>query len=1845
EDVPFTSYDPDLTWSFLNEGSFLIELTVTDNDGAISTDEVMIIVSSPELVLEIDMDPPLATIGHPIYFEGFVYGDQIEISLYEWDLDGDGYYEISNSENLLFSQAFFEAGTYEIFFRVVFPNGENAYTSAELIILDAIVVQGNINNHYAPGLPVPDLQLILFGDQYSDEWLLEGTSYSFTLPYEGHYEMFTIVPFYCQFDVDLGYLTFGTIMNVDLELYMELTVTVEGNGEPGYLPLIVNGGYTDVTFDIAFSDPQNGQAASYEFWLDDQLVYTETSEDHLDGAFDGSTVLSIDTTTETYHYLSCKVTTDEGAYGYGWIDMPVTTSGRITRAPTKHVATLTLTEDGEIPISDVTVILKKSNDKNGGRSSTDENGQVSFEKRSGTYYFLVRYCKYDFITDPFELTEDMNIDFQIPHVDYIVSVKAGDNPIIDRKVKVFTAAERSIRMNDLSDENGQVIFHLPDGTGCPDFDGFKFRVRLKAVNYWSDPSSGGLVTIDVPTTERTITVIADGEVDGLRVNVYTKGDVFSGIFGITDADGIALIDVPSGSFKFRVEYMGYLFTCPKTDGDATITITSQTRTCTVTMDDEGLEGLTVNVFNSEDVFVGASAVTDENGQVSFSLPSNKEYYYEVRYGDSYFQSDINTGDPATMVITAMEFTIGVVLDTEALTYVPVTCYDSAGNFISSKFTDYNGLCAFTVPYDSSGYEFMTTYLGTEFYTGLVTTDTNISITTVDHTVTVKLIDVDDASETLVDDIIVSVLSEYDGYIGVLGNTESGDVTFSLIVGESYKYKVEYMGYEFVTDAVSTDANIDFDVREYTVDVLYDSSYLYEQSVTVVKIDGEDKTDITALETVGTSPSSTFVLPSGTDYSYEFRTHLYGYDFTADAGASQAVTISIPSHTVTVTLTDGTNTLDLEVPIFVDNDEGLYTGIETDTVAGTIDITVPDMEYEFMCLYFGHYYSSGTAGTSTSVDILITNRYLSAYATVGGYDLYGQTIALHDESGEVATAVTDDDYGDAGFTLDLTTDYSIKTTHLGVEFSQPVDGSVETISIPGAQVTINVIDTGTPLGDIPINVYMLIGTTQTLVATGTTLEGGADSFLLLSGYNYMFEATIDTVSYTSERTYVFAYTDMSVNIGLLPDLNVDRSDIVMSPTLPFEGDKVTVTATISNEGNSDSCSFNVEIYDMHPSEMDAQLIHEETITSLAASSSVSVSGSWWIYGFAQLYDVHVIVDRYDEIVESDEEDNIATRHVATRGMLIDGNAFDTCTDAIRVVDSSGFINDNEISGVSGTGIYLERTTALTEDDVFIKVYDNVVEGTATATGLHILNWDGPKVIGNQISLCAVGIDLDSSAAIKDCTLTDNAIGIDIIIDGATIENCDLDLNGIGIQIDDCNPYIYRAEFDDNNLDMRIVGDCDPVIKGFLLNRKKIDFTSTTDTDSDTLIDMKEKLFFGTDPNSPNTDGDGFTDPEEINELIYVFEAEDHAISDDQVIDDVDASGGQGVMAYLGGVFEGTIFNLLYLKQELDGDGKYRIYVRARNTGDDDAFLAVGVENSWMDSQHFLLSNRYEWYSTPEFANEQMHDDFGIWITSESDMADGTSDVILDKVILVKNANFNTLFDYGGTTYEDLELTIASASSSTVIVPVPEGRIDRATFDIVRSVDFTQVHSLDISSDIGTDTIAGVLTYDIDGDTRMEWVVLTKEFGSDHITHYLTYEYNVGGNTFILDTSRAALVGEDVRAVQNAVLIGTNDDVVYGCDGASVFIEYGDDPDPGDTNTIGPWQTTIDLTSIGVASSANVIDVKIADLNGLNGPDIIAMYKDPSDPTKDGFSIIWNQGGTAPFVDSDIVSMPTMNPGNP
>jgi serine protease len=225
--------------------------------------------------------------------------------------------------------------------------------------------------------------------------------------------------------------------------------------------------------------------------------------------------------------------------------------------------------------------------------------------------------------------------------------------------------------NGTTDAQGQVSFTMPGGS-------YRFRATKGNRFFWSGADNHctvpgcAAVTITVDNTVLVTVLDTDGNPEaGLNVLAY-NGSTYAGFAAYTDAQGEASLVLPAGSYRFRAAKNGTAFWSGPANHCAVPGCTRASISTTIPVvvtvlsgESQPEAGLTVQAYN-DTVYAGYSAVTNAQGQVSFTLPEGS-YRFRTIKGSQIFWSG-----PANHCTVPGCTSAGIFTFTQAAVVVTVT---------------------------------------------------------------------------------------------------------------------------------------------------------------------------------------------------------------------------------------------------------------------------------------------------------------------------------------------------------------------------------------------------------------------------------------------------------------------------------------------------------------------------------------------------------------------------------------------------------------------------------------------------------------------------------------------------------------------------------------------------------------------------------------------------------------------------------------------------------------------------------------------------------------------------------------------------------------------------------------------------------------------------------------------------------------------------------------------------------------------------------------------------------------------------------------------------------------------
>jgi len=449
--------------------------------------------------------------------------------------------------------------------------------------------------------------------------------------------------------------------------------------------------------------------------------------------------------------------------------------------------------------------------------TTSSEGLVSFDLADGNYKIRVDLLGYQFWTDVYEVPVVLSDVFTIAHQDVVVTVSSlyqGDATALEGlKVYLFTPSGTYLNRFQVTDADGRVTFSLPQ---VP----YKVRADYRNQQFWSEEFTGQDTVVEIPAADAEIIVTDAGQpLEGITVYVFSATGTYLNLSGTTDVDGIVLFRLPAGDYKFRADYQGSQYWSDEqtlvADQVNSIEISTGGGTFALTVltnATDSLVGATCYLFSASGTYLGLSATTSSEGQVSFDLADGN---YKIRVDHIGYQfwtdvyevpvvlSDVFTIDHQDVTVTVNQV-YGT--DVTPLESIRVYLFKGTGSYMGVYAdTDAQGLVSFNLPQEE--YKVRADYMGAQYWSDtLIWSDQYVDI---DHGfadlhITFNGADVDDAP--------IYLFSESGSCLGKFERTDASGYAGFLIPSDAYKFRVDYNGTQYWSEVVNVTPHEETDVE-------------------------------------------------------------------------------------------------------------------------------------------------------------------------------------------------------------------------------------------------------------------------------------------------------------------------------------------------------------------------------------------------------------------------------------------------------------------------------------------------------------------------------------------------------------------------------------------------------------------------------------------------------------------------------------------------------------------------------------------------------------------------------------------------------------------------------------------------------------------------------------------------------------------------------------------------------------------------------------------------------------------------------------------------------------------------
>jgi hypothetical protein len=178
----------------------------------------------------------------------------------------------------------------------------------------------------------------------------------------------------------------------------------------------------------------------------------------------------------------------------------------------------------------------------------------------------------------------------------------------------------------------------------------------------------------------------------VKAYVFNQEGRYLGLSASTGSSGTVFFSLEDGSYKLRVDYLGYQFWSDLYEVPATISaeinIPHQDVAINVRGVNQGsppLPGLKVYLFTETGSYQAQSRITDENGQAVFNLPG-QPYKVRVDYLGKQFWSEVFVSRNTTVNIPMGDAEVTVTGAGVALSGVKVYVFSATGSYLGISGT-------------------------------------------------------------------------------------------------------------------------------------------------------------------------------------------------------------------------------------------------------------------------------------------------------------------------------------------------------------------------------------------------------------------------------------------------------------------------------------------------------------------------------------------------------------------------------------------------------------------------------------------------------------------------------------------------------------------------------------------------------------------------------------------------------------------------------------------------------------------------------------------------------------------------------------------------------------------------------------------------------------------------------------------------------------------------------------------------------------------------------------------------------------------------------------------------------
>ncbi|MFH2044003.1 MAG: RHS repeat-associated core domain-containing protein [Pseudomonadota bacterium] len=724
-------------------------------------------------------------------------------------------------------------------------------------------------------------------------------------------------------------------------------------------------------------------------------------------------------------------------------------------------------------------------------------------------------------------------------------IQASENSAVLANYTYNANGQRMIKQTD----TGSVIYHYDSfgnliGESTQSGDMIAEYIYLNGVRL---AAVGSILSNEVAVYVNTS---KGRNLGGVSVYAFTEAGAYTGKSAVTDENGKAafnIADFADGNYKFRADYLSSQFwsgtiTTP-VSMSTTIQIAEETATLLITQGGVPEAGVKVYLFNESGAYLGIYKTTDENGNVYFDLPADRQFKFRADVLGSQFFSETVTivaGGSNNFSVSTGGGVLTVIIDKGNGTPMPgisTYLFSEQGAYLGlGSQTDSDGQAGFSVP--SGMYKIRADYLGYQFWTDAiyVSSDMSASLIIPHQDVTITANGDYNGYVVLKENLNTYLFTATGAYMGQSTKTDAnGKVVYNL-PDKEYKVRLDYLGQQFWSDVfVQTDQTVTIPECEAQITVTWLDDPLSEVPVYVFNAAGSY---LGINGTTDAAGQAAFRLAAG---EYNFRADYMGSQYfsgntTMIADQLNPITISTGGGNFTLNVLKGTGEPMAGISCYLFTGDGVYLGHHSATNdQGEALFELPDGNYKIRMDYLGYQFWTFVFAVPDINTLTHNIGHQDVTITVNG-DYNGDVVAFENINVYLFTAagaymnqqLVTDANGQVVFSLPAQ-DYKVRADYLGGQYwSDVVNQTDQTITINEGLAAVTVSQGITPIENIPV--YVFSSTDSYLNISALTDENGVVNFILPTN-TYKFRADYQSKEYwATEAVEAHQANDVVIDTG-------------------------------------------------------------------------------------------------------------------------------------------------------------------------------------------------------------------------------------------------------------------------------------------------------------------------------------------------------------------------------------------------------------------------------------------------------------------------------------------------------------------------------------------------------------------------------------------------------------------------------------------------------------------------------------------------------------------------------------------